>query len=290
MKLGLVTVLFKSDDVLEDFYKSIARQTYKDYLVIMIDNSPSIKTRETISYLNSLYNIPYIHIESEYNVGVAAGNNIGIKVAFDNYCEDIILLNNDINFREATLFQNLIDLSRVHSIVVPKIYYYQSQIIWYAGGLTRRWFGFVKHLGCGKIDTGNSYNTACYTDYAPTCFAYIKKNVFNKVGLMDEKYFVYVDDTDFMYRAKLEHINIWFEPSLSIEHKVSQSTGGQTSDFSLYYDTRNKIYFSKKFNNLFYFTSSFVFIFFFTFLFAIKTKRKSAFMTVTKAIFDGFKM
>jgi GT2 family glycosyltransferase len=290
MKLGLVTVLYKSENVLEDFLKSIANQTYKQYLLIMIDNSPSDETRHMIKCLNDVYNLPLLHIEMEGNIGVAAGNNVGIKVAFSNSCEDIILLNNDIVFNNNDLFDTLYRLSKTHSIIVPKIYYYKTNTIWYAGGLIRRWFGFVKHIGIDKIDSNSNFNTPHYTKYAPTCFAYIKKDVFCKVGLMDEQYFVYVDDTDFMYRASLQKIYIWFEPSITIEHKVSQSTGGQTSDFSLYYDTRNKIYFSKKYNNIFYFASSFAFICIFTYVLAKKSNRTSATKIVYKAIIDGIKM
>ena len=38
-KIGLVTVLFKSDDVLPGFFKSIAKQTHKDYVLYLVDNS-----------------------------------------------------------------------------------------------------------------------------------------------------------------------------------------------------------------------------------------------------------
>lgn len=290
MKLGLVTVLYKSDDVLEDFFKSIANQHYKQYLLLMIDNSPCDETRCLIESLNNVYKLSLLHIEMESNIGVAAGNNVGINAAFNNGCEDIILLNNDIVFNNSSLFDTLHHLSIFHSIIVPKIYYYKTNVIWYAGGLMRRWFGFVKHIGIGKTDSNNYFNTASYTEYAPTCFAYIKKEVLNKAGLMDEKYFVYVDDTDFMYRASLQKKYIWFEPSITIEHKVSQSTGGQTSDFSLYYDTRNKIYFSKKFNNIFYLTSSFIAICTLSFVFALKANRISAIKMVYKAIIDGIKM
>jgi len=289
MKIGLVTVLYKSDNVLPDFFKSVANQTYKNYVLILVDNSPSIGTKKIIEELNILYNLPLLHLEMESNIGVAAANNVGIRSAFLNECNDILILNNDIVFSQQHCFEDIILLSRSHSIIVPKIYYYNSKIIWYAGGLLRRWFGFIKHIGIGKLDT-QEYNIAKFTDYAPTCFAYVKKEVFDKIGLMDEKYFVYVDDTDFMYRATIAGYGIWYEPSLFIEHKVSQSTGGLMTDFSLYYDTRNKIYFSKKFNNLFLKFSSNFFAISFAFYFAYKEKRKSAIASVKKAVIDGFKM
>lgn len=40
-KIGLVTVLYKCDEVLPDFFKSISIQTHKDYILYLIDNSAS---------------------------------------------------------------------------------------------------------------------------------------------------------------------------------------------------------------------------------------------------------
>lgn len=289
MKIGLVTVLFKSDDVLYDFYKSISNQTYENYLLVLVDNSPSLQTKKLINHLNTQFNISPLHIEMDSNIGVAAANNVGIKAAINNDCAGIIVLNNDIVFTQSNCFQQLINLSEKYSLIAPKILYHQTNKIWYAGGKFRRWFGFVKHYGNGKPND-SKYNFSKYTSYAPTCFVYIKKEVFDAVGLMDEKYFVYVDDTDFMYRAYLKGYKLWYEAALVVEHKVSQSTGGLMTDFSLYYDTRNKIYFGRKFNSLLLQITSNFFISVLAFVFATKQKRLSALTKVKQAIVDGYKM
>jgi GT2 family glycosyltransferase len=142
MKIGLVTVLYKSDNVLPDFFKSVANQTYKNYVLILVDNSPSIGTKKIIEELNILYNLPLLHLEMESNIGVAAANNVGIRSAFLNECNDILILNNDIVFSQQHCFEDIILLSRSHSIIVPKIYYYNSKIDRY-----RRFhkFGFGKN-------------------------------------------------------------------------------------------------------------------------------------------------
>ncbi len=72
------------------------------------------------------------------------------------------------------------------------------------------------------------------------------KEVFEKVGLMDEKYFVYWDDTDFIVRATNFGFKILYLPSYIIQHKVSISTGGRTSLFSTFYFLRNRLYFIRK--------------------------------------------
>jgi GT2 family glycosyltransferase len=73
----------------------------------------------------------------------------------------------------------------------------------------------------------------------------IRKEVFDKVGLMDEKYFVYGDDTDFVYRAIHKNRTLWYLPQSIVYHKESTSTGKQ-SDFTIYYQWCNFVYFTRK--------------------------------------------
>ncbi len=251
MKIGLVTVLFNSNDVLPDFFSSIAVQDYTNYILYLIDNSPSIQTKELINTLQLKYKLTAIqHIENSYNYGVAAANNMGIKAAIKDGCQDQIILNNDIVFNNTNLFTSLINIASQSSAVViaPKVYYYNTKQIWYAGSNFIEWSCNVKHRGEFEEDI-QQYESG-FTQYAPTCFVYVKKEVFTTVGFMDETYFVYVDDLDFMYRLRKLNYSIWYENSLSIDHKISQSTGGKFSAFSVFYGVRNRIYFARKFYTL----------------------------------------
>lgn len=290
MKIGLVTVLYNSDEMLPDFFESLFIQCYKNFILIIIDNSPSEKTNNSIKNISSEWSIDFVHLPMQKNIGVAAANNIGIQYALSQNCDTVLLLNNDIVFSQKNCFSKLVDLAKNKKIIVPKILYHNTNKVWYGGGLFRNWFGFVKHIGCGLNESSSKINIAKNTFYAPTCFALIDKSIFESIGLMDEQYFVYSDDTDFMYRAYKAGFKVWYEPSIVIEHKISQSTGGMTSDFSLYYDTRNKIYYSRKFNNFLLKISSMFFGIFLATLFAAKTRRKSAFVSVFKAVADGYKM
>ncbi|MFM7683059.1 MAG: glycosyltransferase family 2 protein, partial [Bacteroidota bacterium] len=85
-----------------------------------------------------------------------------------------------------------------------------------------------------------------HVTYAPTCFLWVRAEVFDKIGLMDEKYFAYYDDTDFALRAIRSGYTIWYESNLVLFHKVSSSSGGDYSPFYIYFSNRNKIYYIKK--------------------------------------------
>lgn len=177
---------------------------------------------------------------------MAAGNNIGIQKALEDGCSHVLLLNNDIEIPQSFLLKELLDLSekKDESLIVPKIFYYPGGKIWMAGGYMDKFRALGVHYGYKKNDAAK-YNVSLHCSYAPTCFMLIRKEVFDKVGLMDEKYFAYYDDTDFVLRAGKAGYRIFYEPSLFILHKVSAIAGGE-SPFYIYYSNRNKIYFIRK--------------------------------------------
>lgn len=245
--IGLVTVLYKSDEVLEGFFKSIALQAYKNYILYLVDNSVNETSTALIhKYLHQYAITSYRHIKEPENTGVAAGNNTGIHLALDDGCSHVLLLNNDIEMEQDFVFSRLMELSsqKGEKMVVPKIFYFDEKKIWMAGGYMDKWRALGVHYGMRKEDSPE-YNKAKYISYAPTCFMLIDKDVFAKTGMMDEKYFAYYDDTDFVYRALKDGFKLYFEPSVSILHKVS-SSAGENSPFYVYYSNRNKIYFIKK--------------------------------------------
>lgn len=244
--IGLVTVLFRSDEVLPDFFKSISRQTHKDYILYLVDNSESATTDAIISQCLKEYPVTaYRHIKTGGNIGVAAGNNTGIKLSLADNCSHILILNNDIEIEQDFMFSKLLSLADAgESMIVPKIYYYDEKKIWMAGGYMDKWRALGVHYGYNQKDKPK-YNIARHVTYSPTCFMLVKKEVFDATGIMDEKYFAYYDDTDFVLRATKLGYKIWYEPSLELMHKVSSSVG-TNSPFYVYYSNRNKIYFIRK--------------------------------------------
>jgi GT2 family glycosyltransferase len=129
-------------------------------------------------------------------------------------------------------------------MAVPKILYYNTNLIWMAGGKMDNWRALGVHAGYNAPNKG--FDTIEPITYAPTCFMLIDHAVFDRIGIMDEKYFVYCDDTDFVYRAIQQGFKMIYTPHVVIDHKVSVSTGGDNSSFYIYYSNRNKIYFIRK--------------------------------------------
>ncbi len=247
-KVGLVTVLYNSNDVLKDFFKSLSIQSFTDYHLYLIDNSVSDETDALLVKLSEEYPVPlYTHIKNPDNYGVAKGNNQGIELSLRQGAEYVVLLNNDIDFPQPHLLQDLVQhaIEKGEDIIVPKIFYHGTRKIWLAGGKFIHYKGTSETFGDQQEDS-EEYNKEMYFTYAPTCFMLISKKVFDVIGLMDEKYFVYYDDNDFILRAIKKGFKIWYMPSLEVFHKVSVSTGGSESLFSIFYLNRNRIYLIRK--------------------------------------------
>jgi hypothetical protein len=228
--------------------------------------------------------IDIVVIENRENLGVAEGNNQGIRTAISDGCEYVLLINNDTEF-EAFLIEKLLDGICRYSCaaVVPKMMYFtEKEKIWFAGGGFIEWKGYSNyHTGIGEKDLGQHDMTRVIT-YAPTCCVLLKKNVFDLVGLMDQKYFVYFDDADFFYRLLKNQLVTYYLPNFSFYHKVSSLTGGVESKFTTRYMIRNKVYFIIKQRS--FFTPILLLLFF------VKTNLDFLFTKRFSKNFENFKL
>ena len=245
--IGIVTVLFNSDQYLPDFFDSLSKQTNNNFILYIIDNSGHDSGSILAKNLSDFHNIRAKITINRKNLGVATGNNEGIYQALSDGCDWIVLLNNDTRFSAdfIKLISDKVNVDKL-SVLVPKIYYESPKnYIWYAGGdFLKLRNHAVRHRGMDKLDDG-SYDTDTLVDYAPTCAMIISSEVFKTVGFMDEEYFVYYDDTDFCYRLKKASIPIYYFPSATLIHKVGGSTGGGASLFTQCMVARNRNYFIK---------------------------------------------
>ncbi|MBC2769843.1 glycosyltransferase family 2 protein [Pusillimonas minor] len=246
--LGIVTVLYNSDDVLPGFFESLeAQEKPNNFRLYVIDNSTQDSGCRLSETLASRHNIDtQVHFNNA-NVGVAKGNNQGIELALADGCKQVLLANNDTEFGPDTLRllqKALADGSE--RAATPKIMYHDKPVrLWYGGGHINPWTMRTPHYGIGQIDLGQC-DTVKHVGYAPTCFMLLDATVLQTVGRMDEQYFVYYDDTDFVWRMTSSGIRISYVSNAVVLHKVSSLTGGGHSPFSVYYTNRNRIYFIRK--------------------------------------------
>ena len=244
-KVGVVTITYGSGEVLPDFFASLDKQTYRNFVLIAVDNQ---STDSTIDQLRAYNGCELILFANDQNVGVAAGNNQGIRAAIAAGCEHILFLNNDVAFG-ADLFQQLLDGLTEHNceVTTPLIYHHdRPNVAWAAGGYFQPWLGYrCLMFNDGDREKVQSTN-ARLVQHAPTCCVLVRREVFERVGLMDERYFVYHDDTDWMLRAFRARQQMYCLPGATLLHKVS-SLSGAGSDFQIRFATRNRAFMIVKF-------------------------------------------
>lgn len=241
--VGVVTVTYNSAAVISGFMQSMLGQIHSQFRLYVVDNASSDDTLELLAN----YSDPRIAVvRNPENAGVAEGNNIGIRLALHDGCISVLLLNNDTEF-DSDLLSTLSKGMTTYEceMIVPKVLYFEPPIkIWSAGGAFSRWRGISWHFGFNQADDGR-FDTPREVAYAPTCCMLISRKVFERVGLMDSKYFVYFDDADFCLRAHRNGIRLLYLPAALIYHKVS-SLIGQCSEIAIRYIIRNHVYYVMK--------------------------------------------
>lgn len=228
-----------------------------DLSIYVVDNASSDDSVEAIKQ-----KFPKIDlIENQENLMFAGGNNIGIKQAFADGADYVILLNNDTTVHPDT-FEQLVTGAIEHGfeLASPKIYFsagcefhrdqYTSsergKVIWYAGGRID-WANVIpSHIGVDEVDHGQWGQTQ-ETDFATGCCLLISKKVIEKVGYLDEAYRMYFEDNDYSQRARRAGLKIGYIPAAKMWHKNAGSTGGSGSKTQVDFVDKSRFRFAMRY-------------------------------------------
>jgi len=249
MKQPLVYIILINWNGLVDTLEcleSLKNINYKNYKIIVVDNGSKGNQADVIKY--NFQNIELI--ENEENKGFVIANNQGIELAIKNNADYILLLNND-TVVERNFLNILIDYGEKNKeagILSPKILYYNSDKIWSMGGKISYLSGLSIMIGKGK--DSQKYNRIIEPNFITGCAMLIKREVINKIGLLDPLYFAYYEDSDCCFRAKKAGYEIRIIPESVIWHKKSASAGIRGSNkitpMQAYLWARNGIIFGRK--------------------------------------------
>jgi len=169
-------------------------------------------------------------------------------------------------------------------IITGKIYYYHKRNkIWFAGGFFSRFKCSGYHIDYDKHDNGRS-NEIKEISFATGCLWFVPFSVFEKVGLLPEEYFMYLEDTDYCLKLQRHGCKIIYNPKVKIWHKVGASSNHTKETPKYYWMNRNRIILCKK-----YFGVGQTFIFTFGFLIPTRLVRFLQFLLKGKIVntFEG---
>lgn len=238
--ISVIVVNYNSSKEIAELLPSLNDCGYNNFEIIIVDNA---SPNDSLSDLAQMYKDVRI-IYSDENLGFAGANNIGLEAASGDY---MLLINPDVvvtkGFIEPMLFT--FGLNEKIGIISPKIkYFHTPELIQYAGygnmsTLTMRTFSHGK----GKKD-GPEFSVTKKTSYAHGAAMMISRECYEKVGGMNESYFLYYEEMDWSMRIKEAGFEIYYVASSTVFHKESATVQKQ-SPLKIYYMSRNRMLFAR---------------------------------------------
>jgi len=210
----------------------------KNIKLYLVDNSKE----DSLRYV---FNSPQIeYIFSGKNLGYGGGHNVAIQNA-KNRSRYHLVLNPDIEFSPGVLEElyAFMQLNQDVGLVMPKVLYPNGKIQYLckkfpspADLFFRRFIpNAYKKSICGKkLDLyelrDKDYDSIMEVPNLSGCFMFMRSDVFNKVGTFDERFFLYLEDTDMCRRINQQYRTIYY-PLVSIVHQYGK---GSYKNFKLF--------------------------------------------------------
>jgi len=252
-RTSIISVNFNQPQVTIDFLKSVKLNTDAAAVeVIVVDNGS--REDHGDDFLREYPGL--IYIRSEQNLGFAGGNNLGIKTAAGDF---LLLLNNDTEITANLIPELTGELERNPEIgmISPLLLFYDSPDVIQYAGFTPMNYLTCRNAGIGsmEINKGQYDNDSRETAYCHGAAMMCRRGDLEKVGLMDDLFFLYYEELDWCEKFRRAGKKIWFTGRTKVYHKESMSVG-KDSSIKTYFMTRNRMLFIRRntgfFNTLFF--------------------------------------
>lgn len=183
-------------------------------------------------------------IENGGNLGFAGGNNVGLRYALQQGYDYALLLNNDTEVAPDFL-RILVEAAESDpqiGVVGPTITYYERpDLIWSAGGWIDWRHGCVIGYNTNEVDTGQ-FQAPRQVDYVTGCALLVKRKVLEQAGLLDERFFMYYEETEWCVRIGRAGFTVMHIPAAKVLHKIPLNARFD-KEYLAYYMTRNRLLF-----------------------------------------------
>jgi len=232
IKLSIVIVHYKNEtdlfECLDGLYKL---KTNKSFEVIIVDNSENNNVQKLLN-VKKYKNLKYILAPK--NLGYGAGMNLGAKYAKGEY---LFILNPDVVFKADIVSSliNIISKDEKMAIIAPLLYTTNNKMMDQGARELTPLRALIKYSFLDKIFPNNPIsknfwvknwkeNKLNEVDNVPGTALVIKKDIFNKVGGFDEKFFLYFEEFDLCKRVREEGYKIFIDPNSKLIHKWGTTT------------------------------------------------------------------
>lgn len=221
---------------------SLLQSSYAPLRVLVCDNG---STDDTPAAVRTLF--PSVDVlELGRNLGFAAGMNAGIRHALTAGTEQVLLLNNDTIVDQLMVERLVAHAVEDVGLVAPLIFYAsQPDLIWSAGGLYSRWTLEQTHTLRGQRDRAD-WPVVIERDFVPGCAMLLPRSALESVGLFDERFFMYYEDSDLCLRLRRAGFRVLLVPGARMWHKVAISSGGADSPGERFGMAKGSVLFFRK--------------------------------------------
>jgi len=219
---------------------SLRELEYPAYRILIVDNG---STDDSVEMFQKLPDVELL--SNERNLGFAEGNNRGIAHALQKEADYILLLNNDTTV-SSSLLDEMVDVAESDErigIVGPVIYYAERpDQVWFAG-MHFRYGLYVVRRG---LHLKLPLRPIEQVDFASGCGMLVRREMFERVGLFDRRFFMYYEDLDLCIRASKAGYRIVTATRAIMWHALSASTGGADSPLKQYHQIKSTFIFCRK--------------------------------------------
>ena len=235
--ISVIIVNYNGRHFLEACLFSLISQIFQDFEIIFVDNG---SVDDSVEYVRQKYPSVLI-IENKENHGFAGGNNEGVRVARGDY---ILTLNND-TIADPEFIEHLVKAME------------RDDTIGMCAAKMRFPDGRINSTGICISRSGAAWDRGMFTQdagqfsipeevFGPCAGAALyRKKMLDEIGLFDEDFFLFIEDVDLAFRARLAGWKCMYVPSARVIH-VHGGTAGYKSNISIYYGNRNIVWYVLK--------------------------------------------
>lgn len=216
--------------------KSLSKVKYNNLEIIIVDNG-SVDKSESLVYKFSFSKIRVI--KNLKNLGFAKACNIGFLKSSGDY---ILFLNNDTKVTPDFLnvLVNFIKNNPEVGAIQPKIKILNRPSLLDNAGSFLTNSGFLEHWGYMKKDSREFNNAREVFSIKGACLL-TRRGLIEKIGLFDEDFESYFEESDFCWRVWMQGYKIVYYPKTFIYHEVGFSSKKQNQYFVFFHSSKNRI-------------------------------------------------
>jgi hypothetical protein len=217
---------------------SLRQQSARSIDILLVDNGSQDGSVEFVAET-----FPEVRVlRLKENLGFCKPNNLGMDDAFARGAEFVLLLNNDTTVAPDCVEQMLAAMTNdpKAAVVCPKIYFADpADALWYAGADFSIWSSRSQHAGWRQTDRGQ-HDSARFITQATGCAMLVRSSAIKDVGLLDERFWAYVEDVDWSIRFLRKGYRLRYEPKARVWHYDGGTSVAGGSQFRRQYlSTRN---------------------------------------------------